>query len=278
MHSENALSLWDASYRATAAAPADPHVSALLYLSRTLICLGHVDQARLQRDEALAEARRLSPFTLAYGLYVAWASHWAIEGMDSAGTMLRSADELLTISREQGFPLLLGFGNIMRGWSLGALGQAKEGIPLLLEGLATYRETGARLALPFVLTTLAETYARAGLLEEGLSRLAEAAGVVEITQERWAEAEMHRLRGSILLEMHQPLSAEDCYRQALAVARRQGAKFWELRAATSLARLWREQGKHAAARDLLSPCYGWFSEGLETPVLRDGRELLCQLG
>jgi class 3 adenylate cyclase/predicted ATPase len=277
MHCENALSLWDSSYRAAAAAPADPHVSTLLYLSRTLICLGYIDQARLQRDEALAEARRLSPFTLAYGLYVAWASHWAIEGMDSAKMMLGSADEVLAISREQGFPLLLGFGNMMRGWSLAALGQPKEGIRLLLDGLAIYRDTGARLALPFVLTTLAETYARAELPEEGLNRLAEAASVVEITQERWAEAEMHRLRGSILLQMHQHLAAEKCYRRALAVARGQSAKFWELRAATSLARLWRDQGKHTAAWGLLSPCCEWFTEGLETPVLRDGKQLLGQL-
>ena len=277
-HSENALSLWDASYRAAAAAPADPHVSTLLYLSRTLICLGYVDQARLLRDQALAEARRLSPFTLVYGLYVAWPSLWAIEGINSAETVLRSADEVLTISSRQGFPLLLGFGKIMRGWSLGALGRAKEGIPLLLEGLAAYRETGARLALPFLLTTLAETYARAGLAEEGLSRLDEAAGVVDITQERWAEAEMLRMRGSILLDMNQPLAAEKCYQQALTVARRQGARSWELRAATNLARVWRRQGKHAAARDLLSPCYKWFSEGLDTPVLRDAREELRQLG
>ena len=166
----------------------------------------------------------------------------------------------------------------MRGWSLGALGRAKEGIPLLLEGLAAYRETGARLALPFLLTTLAETYARAGLAEEGLSRLDEAAGVVDITQERWAEAEMLRMRGSILLDMNQPLAAEKCYQQALTVARRQGARSWELRAATNLARVWRRQGKHAAARDLLSPCYKWFSEGLDTPVLRDAREELRQLG
>ena len=101
--------------------------------------------------------------------------------------------------------------------------------------------------------------------------------MVEITQERWAEAEMHRLKGSILLQMHQPVAAEDCYRHALAVARRQNAKFWELRAAASLARLWRDQGKHTAARGLLSPCYEWFTEGLETPVLRDGKELLDQL-
>jgi len=277
MHSENALSLWDSTYRSAAAAPADPHVSALVYLSRTLLCLGYIDQACLQRDEALAEARRLSPFTLAYGLYVAWASHWAIQGMNSARTMLHSADEVMAISSEQGFPLLLGFGYIMRGWSLGAVGQAKEGIPLLLQGLAMYRATGANLALPFILMTLAETYARAELPEEALNWLAEAAKVVEMTQERWAEAEMHRLRGTLLLSIHQHAAAEDSYRYALAVAQRQSAKFWELRAATSLARLWRDQGKHAAARDLLSPIHEWFTEGFETSVLRDAKELLGQL-
>jgi class 3 adenylate cyclase/tetratricopeptide (TPR) repeat protein len=277
IHSENALALWDAAYRATAAAPADPHVSALLYLSRTLLCLGYVDQARVQRDKALTEARLLSPFTLAYGLYVAWASHWAIEGTNSAQAMLRAADEVLAISSEQSFPLLLGFGNIMRGWSMATEGQAKGCIPLLLKGLAIYRSTGAHLALPFVLTTLAETYGRARLPEDGLNCLAEAARVIEMTQERWAEAEMHRLRGNLLLCLNNVVAAEDSYHKALAVAQHQSAKFWELRAATSLGQLWRDQGKHAAARQLLVPVYEWFTEGLETPALREAKGLLGQL-
>lgn len=277
-HSENALALWNASYRSAAAAPADPHVSTLLYLSRALTCLGYLDRARSHRHEALAEARRLSPFTLAYGLYVAWASHWAIEGAEAAESMLRSADELVEISTEQGFPLLLGFGKVMRGWSLGALGEPRDGIPPLLEGLASYRETGARLALPFVLTALAETYARAGLLEEGLGRLAEAASAAEMTQERWSLPEIHRLRGNLFLEMNEERAAEECYERALAVARSQDAKFWELRAATGMARLWYQQGKHDAARDLLSPCMKWFREGLDTPALRQATDVLHRIG
>jgi hypothetical protein len=113
--------------------------------------------------------------------------------------------------------------------------------------------------------------------DEGLERLTEAANLVETTQERWAEAELRRLRGTLLRAMHERDAAEDSYRHALAVARRQSAKFWELRAALDLACLWRDQGKHIEARDLLAPIYGWFTEGLDTPVLRDAKGLLDQL-
>jgi predicted ATPase len=277
VHSEKAVSSWDPSYRSAAAAPADPHVSALLYLSRTLLCLGYIDQARFQREDALAEARRLSPFTLAYGLYVAWASHWAIEGTKAASTILRSADEVLSISSEQGFPLFSAFGNIMRGWSMGALGQANEGVQSLLHGLAIYRSIGAQLALPFVLITLAETQARAGQHQESLTTLGEAARVTDYTRERWAEAEMYRVQGMLLLSLHQDAEAEDNFHRALAVTRDQSAKFWELRAATSLAQLWCNQGKYNAARELLRPIYEWFTEGFETAALLDANELLRQM-
>jgi predicted ATPase len=105
----------------------------------------------------------------------------------------------------------------------------------------------------------------------------EAAKLVETTQERWAEAEMHRLRGTLLLSMHQHSEAEDSYRQAIAVARRQSAKFWELRATVDLARLWHDQGKRTEARDLLAPIYGWFTEGFDTPILEDAKVLLDEL-
>ena len=110
--------------------------------------------------------------------------------------MLRSADQITTISSEQGFPMFVGVGDIMRGWCLGSLGQAKEGIPLLLQGLEKYAATGTKLVLPFYLTTLAEVYGRAAQPEEGLNRLGDAAKLIEMTQERWAEAEMHRVRGT----------------------------------------------------------------------------------
>ena len=112
---------------------------------------------------------------------------------------------------------------------------------------------------------------------EGLKRLAEAANLFQTTQERWAEAELHRLRGTLLLSLHKLAEAEQSYRKALTVARGQSAKFWEPRAATSLASLWRDQGKRTAARDLLAPVYGWFTEGFDTPVLKNARVLLDQL-
>jgi predicted ATPase len=165
----------------------------------------------------------------------------------------------------------------MRGWCLGGAGKPAEGIPLLIKGLAVWRDTGARVLMPFFLTTLAEAYGMAAQPQDGLDRLAEAAALVEITQERWAEAEMHRLRGTLLLALNQLVAAEDCYHQALAVARRQTAKLWELRAATSLARLWRDQGKRSEARDLLAPIYGWFTEGFDTPDLEEAKALLEEL-
>jgi predicted ATPase len=274
---ENSLSLWDPMYRAFAATPEDPYIGALSHLSRTLLCLGYADQARSRTDEALAQARRLSPYNLVFARVQAWGIEWATAGAEPGQTMLRSADELLAISNEQGFPYWFAVGNILRGWCLGTVGQAAEGIPLLLQGIATVRATGAKLTFPFYLTMLAEVYGMAAQPEEGLDRLAEAANMVETTQERWAEAEMHRMRGTLLLSMHEHTAAEDSYRQALVVAQRQSAKFWELRSALDLARLWRDQGKRTEARDLLAPVYNWFTEGFDTPVLKDAKVLLDEL-
>jgi class 3 adenylate cyclase/predicted ATPase len=274
---ENALSLWDPMYRAFAPEPEDPYVTILTHLAQPLLCLGYIDQARSRMEEAVAEARRRSPYNLAFARCVAWNVYWAIEGVKSARMMLRSAEEVLAISSEQGFPLWSAVGNINRGWCLGAVGQAAEGIPLLLQGMALYRATGSSVMAPFVLTMLAEVYGMAAQPEEGLNRLAEAAKLVETTQERWAEAEMHRMRGTLLLSMHEHAAAEDSYHHALAAAQRQSAKFWELRAAFDLARLWYDQGKRAEARDLLAPICGWFTEGFDTPVLQDAKALLDQL-
>ena len=276
-HYENVLALWDPTYRPSVVSPDDPYVATLIILSRTLLCLGYVDQARLRREEALAEARRISLYNFTYALCDAWPGDWAIMGAKEARTTLQSADQALTSSREQTFPMFLAAGHIMRGWCMGAVGQAEEGIPLLLQGITIRRAAGTNLLLPFFLTTLAQVYGMAARPKEGLDCLAEAAKIVETTQDRWAEAEMHRMRGTLLLSMHEHAAAERSYRHALAVARRQSAKFWELRAALDLARLWRDQGKRDEALDLLAPVYGWFTEGFDTLDLKEARVLLDEL-
>jgi predicted ATPase len=156
-------------------------------------------------------------------------------------------------------------------------GHPAEGISLLLQGLTTCRTAGVSVMMPFHLMTLAEVYANAAQPEEGLNRVAEAGQLIETTQERWAEAEMHRLRGMLLLTVREHTAATDSFLEALAVARRQSAKFWKLRAAINLSRLWRDQGKRNEARELLAPIYGWFTEGFDTPVLQDAKALLDQL-
>jgi predicted ATPase len=137
--------------------------------------------------------------------------------------------------------------------------------------------TGTVLAMPHVLVMLANAYAVLGQVIEGLNCLTEAAQMIERTEERFCEAELHRLRGDLLIAASDPSAAERSYRRALRVAERQSAKLLELRAAASLARLWRDQGKRPEARDLLGPIYGWFTEGFDTPVLQDAKALLDQL-
>jgi tetratricopeptide (TPR) repeat protein len=274
---DNAWALWDPAHRAFTATPDDPYLQASLHHSRTLLCLGYVHQASLWRDNALAEARRLSPYNLVFALFHAWVGDWAMENVQAVHRTFRSAEEVLVISGEQGLPLMQTVGNIMQGWCLGSTGRAQEAIPLLLGGIARLSDTGCHILQPFLLTTLAEVYGMAAQPEEGLNRLAEAEALIQTTQERWAEAELQRLRGTLLLSLDRRAPAEESYCRALAAARAQRAKFWELRAATNLARLWRDQSKRAEARDLLAPIYGWFTEGFDTPVLQDAKALLDEL-
>jgi predicted ATPase len=274
---EDAISMWDPALRAFVPSPEDPYVSVRLYYYRALVCAGRINEARLRVGEALAEARRLSPFNVAYALYHRFLGQWALDGIQSAQALLRSADEILVLSNEHGFALWIAFGKMIRGWCLGATGKTADGIALLLEGLADSRTIGCDIVLPFYLNTLGEIYGIAGRLDEGLETLAEAIELLERTGERWAEAETYRLRGTLLLAKGDPAAAEASFQQALSVARLQKAKFWELRAALDIARFWRDLDKRTEAYDLLAPIYGWFTEGEETAVLKDAKALLDQL-
>jgi hypothetical protein len=160
---ENALSSWNPSYRTFASS--NPRVTLVILLSQTLLRLGYIDRARLRRDEALAEARWDTPYTLALALSLAWYCDW-IEGMKSNEAVLRSADKIITISSEQGFALWFGVANVLRGWCLGTAGQKAEGIPLLVQGVAEVIVTGCNLGVPFLLIMLAEVYGLAGQPEK----------------------------------------------------------------------------------------------------------------
>jgi predicted ATPase len=256
-------------------AVADPHAASLGHLALTLALLGHIDQARGRVDEALSEARSLDhPFTLAFVLSKVCAVEAAAGSPHDAR---RHAEDLVALSNEHGFPLWLGLGLLQHGRSLTEVGQAQDGLALLAKGLSVLRGAGAVVHTPRVLCFLAEAHAKVGHLQEGQKCLVEAAQLIEMTQERSGEAELHRLRGDIMNARGDQAAAEQNYHRALAVAERQSAKMFGLRAATSLARLWRDQGKCTEAHDLLVLQYGSLTEGFDTPVLRDARALLDQL-
>ena len=166
---------------------------------------------------------------------------------------------------------------ILRGWCLAALARADEGIPLLTAGLAGWHELGFVILRPWVLTLLGDACRMAGQWQAALGHLAAARRLAKETQDRWCQAETVRLNGDVLAAMGDRAGAGASFHEAIAIARQQSAKLWELRAATSLARLWRDRGKRTAACDLLAPVYGWFTEGFDTPVLQEAKALLDEL-
>jgi predicted ATPase len=150
---------------------------------------------------------------------------------------------------------------------------------MLASGLNAYRSTGSTNWVPLHLSYLAKAHSELDQFNEAWSCIAEAVRTVETTQERWCEAEVHRIAGEIALKSPEPdpAKAEAYFERALTVGRQQQAKSWELRAAMSLARLWRDQGKVQQARELLAPVYGWFADGFDTRDLKDAKALLEEL-
>src|SRR5262249_23580049 len=145
---------------------------------------------------------------------------------------------------------------------------------LLLSGLTGLRVIGSEMWVPHFIGYLAAAYEIAGEVEEALIRLDYAAQIVEKKGERWFAAELNRHKGQLLLRQGHTKAAEELYRETLSIAQEQEAKLWELRAAASLARLCRDQGRRAEARELLAPVYGWFTEGFGMPDLKEAKALL----
>jgi predicted ATPase len=189
------------------------------------------------------------------------------------------AEAAISLAKEQGFPLVMAWSSILRSWALAQQGQAKEGLAQLHQGLTAWRATGAEALRSYFLALLADVHGTLGKPEAGLAVLAEALTHVDTTGERWYESEIYRLKGALLLQQSSDnqAEAENCFQQAITVARSQQAKSFELRAATSLARLWHQQGKRQEAHDLLAPVYHWFTEGFDTADLKDAKALLHEL-
>jgi tetratricopeptide (TPR) repeat protein len=245
------------------------------HLSWALALLGYLDQARSRNEMAVVEARRLSHApTLANALSVSWRLGWLVR-FDPA-TLLEYADELLAFTADYGLPYWHSISLVWRGWSLAALGRTDEGIALMTDALSRLGELGAAIYRPRILTLLAEAHAMAGQPQAGLARLDELERLTEARQVRWCQAESMRIRGALFVQLGDSTAGESSFRTALALARHQGSKLFELRVATSLARLWRDQGRFAEAHDLLSPVYDWFSEGFDTPDLGEAKALLSE--
>jgi predicted ATPase len=191
--------------------------------------------------------------------------------------LVQCADELLALSGEHGLGYFRMEGLIERGWCLAAMGHADEGIPLVTAGLAAIDDIGFSSYRPWRLALLGDACRLAQQWPAARQHLAESRRLAEKSEERWFLAETLRLSGDVLLAMDDLAPAEASYREAIAIAQRQSAKLWELRAATSLARLWRDQGKRSEAHKLLAPVHGWFTEGFGTPVLQEARALLDEL-
>jgi predicted ATPase len=254
----------------------DPGVACLSYAAWALWWLGYPDQAIERCHESLTLAQKLShPFSQALALSFA---SWLYQFRRQWQTVQKRAEATSTISTDQAFPFWLGWGMILRGRALVEHGQGEEGIAQMLRGLVDWRATGSELGIPYFLSLLAEAYLKIGQAEKGFSVIAEALTTVNEREERWYEAELYRLKGELLRqETKTEAEAVECFRQAIDRAHRQGAKSLELRAVTSLSRLWQDQGKQKEARLMLQDIYGWFTEGLDTADLKDAKILLEEL-
>lgn len=274
----------------------DPGVFCLCYMVRILWFLGYPDQALRQSREAIALAREIShPFSLAVALtFAALVSQLRRE----AEATQERAEETVTLCAEQGFAFYLAMATILKSWALTVQGYGTQEITYMRQGLTAWQATGAELFRPHLLVLLAEAHGAIEQPGEGLNVLGEAMDAAHKSGKRFHEAELYRLEVELTLQ-HQgkvqslqskvpstphptpstqtEADAEACFLRAIAIARQQSAKSWELRAVMSLSRLWQRQGKIAAARQLLAETYGWFIEGFETADLQEAKTLLAEL-
>jgi TolB-like protein/DNA-binding winged helix-turn-helix (wHTH) protein/class 3 adenylate cyclase/predicted ATPase len=276
-HLEQMLALYDPASHRSLVHQAGFHtqVGSRAYLGNVLFCLGYPDQASVQSSAAIAEARRLGHSSSLAASLAIDARLLSLAEDDTA--LNRQSNELVALSIERGFPLWVALGTIYQGWVKVRDGDMAQGLNIMRGSLESYRATGTELWLPHFFALLAGACESMGQAEEGLALLEQALQIANRIGERWYAAELNRRKGWLVLRQGQPAAAGELYRKALGIAREQEARLWELRAAASLARLWCDQGRRAEANDLLAPVYGWFTEGFDTPDLKDARAVLDEL-
>jgi len=249
------------------------------WTSHALWHLGYPDQALTMSRTALAQARELlHPFSLALALNYAAILHQFRREERATHERVEAA---MALCSEYGFAYYLTWGPILQGWVLAEQGQGEAGIAQMRGGLIDFRATGGEVRLPYYLALLAKACGNAGQAAAGLTLVAEALAQAETRGEGWWQAELYRLKGELVMQeggTQEVREAEESFRLALTVARRQQAKSLELRAAMSLSQLWQQQGKRREAYELLAPAYGWFTEGFDTADLQEAKVLLAELG
>jgi class 3 adenylate cyclase/predicted ATPase len=278
-HYDRALAIYDpAEHRpVTTRSGRDVGIGALSSRSNCLWWLGYPAAARDDGELAVKNARETGhATTLMFALHTAGSNHLYCRDYAAANAPL---DELIGLADERGAPYWTALGTAVRGALFAVSGNASDAVLAITSGITSLRSTGATLYEPWHLSNLARAYAELGQLDDARRCIDDAIDKVERSKEKWCEAEVHRIAGEIALKSLAPDTekAEKCFDHALAVARQQQTKSWELRAAMSMARLWRDQGKPQQAHELLAPVYSWFTEGFDTLDLKEAKALLDEL-
>jgi predicted ATPase len=281
-HLEQGIALYNTQKHRRYAFLQDPGAGCLCYSAFALWFLGYPDQALKRIEEAVILSRNLSHYhSLAFALAFAAQVH---QFRGEAAAAQEQAEAAIALSTQQGFKFWLAEATITRGWALAEQGQ-EEGIAQIHEGSAAWRMTGAGAWQSYYLGVLAEVYGKERQVAEGLAAIAEALAILDKATDRMYEGEVYRLKGELTLKQSRVENlassfrkeAEECFHKAVEVAHRQSARSLELRALTSLSRLWQQQGKQDEARKLLSEIYNWFTEGFDTADLKDAKALLDEL-
>ena len=279
VHLDQAIALYNPLEHRSQMTPfaQDVGVASVSYRSWALWLLGYPEAAFADAVQALKDAREIGHApTLMYALLHA---SWTNVFCQNYATANAEADELAALADEKGALFWKALGMVVQGGILALTGKASDAVHILTSGITAVRSTGARVSLPSHWSYLAIACAALGQFDDAWRRIGEAMTALETTKERWWEAEVNRIAGEIALKSSDAdaATAEAYFERALLVARQQQARSLELRAAMSLARFWRDQGKVQQARELLAPVYGWFTEGFDTRDLKEAKALLVEL-